>query len=466
MEVHYNLSIAISVHNRHESAKKSIKNWRKFLPKGSKLFIVDDGSDVPFKGADIRNERALGIAACKNQCLSLCEGSDYIILADDDVSPKVKDWHLPYIESGLNHLCFTFDHFSNGKVNGRKKIKTENGITYWHEPCGLILFFTKKCLNVVGGMDESYGAWGYEHLQLSRRIHNNGLTPYPYMDVENSLDLFHSEDYEQTIVRSVDPSVRNRLSVINKRKYLQDFNSKIFIPYKHKTGIILTSYLAGVIDPQRGEKWMFKEDDLLPLVKSVNEQSSKIVVITDSIQFRERNNLEIDNSNLSFDCDPGYKDLNPYFRRWFSYRLFLLENPCDNVWIVDATDVKMLKNPFQIIEPSILYCGWEREFIGCAWMQNNHKSNFIQNFIKSNIRTPLLNAGVVGGSYEVVMEFLNRLCDMYDILPDMHLNQTDMPLFNWVIYSHFLGRFKTGPTITTEFKKYDINNQTALFAHK
>lgn len=131
------ISIAISVHNRHETAKETVKQWKKFLPKGAKLFIVDDGSDVPFPDADYRNETAQGIASCKNRCLELCDGADYIFLADDDVYPKIKDWHLPYINSGLNHLCFTFDKFSNGKPNGRKKLGTENGITRWHEPCGL-----------------------------------------------------------------------------------------------------------------------------------------------------------------------------------------------------------------------------------------------------------------------------------------------------------------------------------------
>lgn len=460
------IAISITTHNRYDVFKTTYDNVKKLMPKNSTLFVVDDGSDIPVKEATFRFETAQGIAVAKNKCFELAEGYDYHFALDDDIYPTKKNWHLKYIETGLNHLCLSFDKFSNGRPNGRRVINKKDGIVYYHEPCGLMLFYTKKCFDTVGGMDPDFGKWSYEHVQHSMRIHNSGLTPYPFMDIENSLDYFYSYDWDQTTTRSVDAAIRAKLSRKNEIKYRSEIKSAKYIPYKQKTGIILTSYFTGVIDPQRGEKWQFKEDDLLPLVKSANEQSSKIVVITDIIQFRERNNLEIDNSNLSFDCDPGYKDLNPYFRRWFSYRLFLLENPCDNVWIVDATDVKMLKNPFQIIEPSILYCGWEREFIGCAWMQNNHKSNFIQNFIKSNIRTPLLNAGVVGGSYEVVIEFLNRLCDMYDILPDMELNKTDMPLFNWVIYSHFLGRFKTGPTITTEFKKYDLNNQTALFAHK
>lgn len=465
------ISIAISVHNRHETAKECVKQWRKYLPKNANLFIVDDGSDVPFPGADIRNEKAKGIAACKNQCLTLCDDADFIFLSDDDIWPKTKDWHLPYIESGLNHLCFTFDHFSNGNLNGRRKIKEENGISTWHEPCGLLLFFTKKCLEVVGGMDESYGAWGYEHLQLSRRIYNNGLIPQPYMDVASSLDLFHSLDYDQTIVRSVDPAIRNRLALVNKKKYLQDMPSKAYIPYKQQTGIILTSYFTGVTDPQRGEKWTADLNQIHALANSSKENNCRLHVLHDCFEKEHISGFNKVFPNVSFeDVKFQWKEItNPYFKRWFHYNSFVsnkLNRKGDNIFFVDCNDVEVLKNPFQIIKPGVLYCGWEKDFIGCQWMQNNHKSNFMQNFIKSNVKTPLLNAGVVGGRYDIVMEFLNRLCDMYEILPEKELDMCDMPLFNWTVYSHFLSRFITGPTITTEFKRFEKNNKLALFSHK
>lgn len=459
------ISIAISVHNRHETAKECIKQWRKYLPKNAKLFIVDDGSDIPFPGADIRNEKAKGIASCKNQCLALCDDADFIFLSDDDVWPKTKDWHLPYIESGLNHLCFTFDHFSNGNLNGRRKIKEENGISIWHEPCGLLLFFTKKCLEVVGGMDESYGAWGYEHLNLSRRIYNNGLTPQPYMDIAHSLDLFHSLDYDQTITRSVDPAIRNSLALVNKKKYLQDMASKVYIPYKQQTGVILTSYFTGVTDPQRGQKWEANLTVLNPLVNSAFNNNCDVHVIDDCFGCEDLEDyIPTTKGNVYF-AEPFESKMNPYFRRWFAYRDYLKNNPVENVFMTDCNDVEVLKNPFQIIRPGVLYCGWEKDFIGCQWMQNHHKSNFMQNFIKSNMKTPLLNAGVIGGRYDIVMEFLDRLCDMYEILPEKERDTTDMPLVNWTIYSHFLNRFETGLKITTEFKSFKAN-QISLFKHK
>lgn len=453
------IAISITTHNRYETFKKHYDNIKKFLPKGAKLVVIDDGSDIPVKEADFRFEKAQGIAAAKNKSLELMGDADYYFCFDDDVSPKVKNWHIPYIESGLNHLCFTFDHFSSGNLNGRRKIKTEKGISIWHEPCGLMLFFTRKCLDTVGGMDESYGAWGYEHLNLSRRIYNNGLTPHPYMDIENSLDIFNSDDYNQTVTRSVDPSVRNRLAIVNQRKYRQEMASKAYIPFKKATGIILTSYFTGVIDPQRGQKWEANIYDVKALSASCKENNCKITVINDCL----------DTNNLQYQGIRSYKrDMvkdNPYFERWFAYRDYLKSNPEDNVWLTDCNDVEVLKNPFQIIQPGKIYCGWEKDVIGCQWMQNHHKSNFSQNFIKSNIKTPLLNAGVIGGRYDIVMEFLDRLCDMYQILPEKEADKTDMTLFNWVLYSHFLGRVETGLKITTEFKSFKANN-ISLFKHK
>ena len=455
------IPISITTHNRYETFKKHYKEIKRFLPQNARLIVIDDGSDVPVKEADFRFDKAQGIAAAKNKAFELMGDADYYFCFDDDVSPKIKDWHLPYVESGLNHLCFTFDHFSNGNLNGRRKIKEENGISYWHEPCGLMLFFAKKCLEVVGGMDESYGAWGYEHLQLSRRIFNNGLTHYPYMDIVNSLNYFNSEDYYQTVTRSVDPSVRNRLAVINQRKYKQDMASKAYIPFKKATGIILTSYFTGVPDPQRGEKWEADINQLKPLIESAKANNCTVHVITDSNLYDEINFIGASSTENKVRIE------NPYFKRWFEYRHLLRENKgkFENVWLTDCNDVEVLKNPFQIIRPGVLYCGCEKDFIGCQWMQNNHKSNFMQNFIKSNVKTPLLNAGVVGGRYDVVIEFLDRLCDMCEILPEKEKDITDMPLFNWTIYSHFLNRFETGLKITTEFKSFKANAMS-LFKHK
>lgn len=457
----YKHGIAVTVHNRHETAKETIKNLKKFMPDDCKFVIVDDSSDVPFPGATFRFEKQAGIAKAKNMCFELLDDCEHLMLFDDDCYGKVKGWEKPYVESKYPHLMYIFSEFSNGRPNGNRKSHQIEDAEVYANPCGCFLYYHHSCLDAVGGMDEGYGIWGLDHPDHSTRIHNAGLTPFKFMDVKASDDLFFSYDKEQTIERSVSANVRAEHIRVNQRKYNQLGKSAHFIPYKQQTGIILTSYFTGVPDPQRGEKWEADINQLKPLIESAKANNCTVHVITDSNLYDEINFIGASSTENKVRIE------NPYFKRWFEYRHLLRENKgkFENVWLTDCNDVEVLKNPFQIIRPGVLYCGWEKDFIGCQWMQNNHKSNFMQNFIKSNAKTPLLNAGVVGGRYDIVMEFLDRLCDMYEILPDMDKELTDMSLYNWTIYSHFLNRFETGLKITTEFKSFKANT-TSLFKHK
>lgn len=456
------IAISITTHNRYDVFLETYKAVKKYLPKEAKIFVVDDGSEIPVKEADFRFETTQGIAAAKNKCFELAEGFDYHFAFDDDTYPKVKDWHLPYIESGLNHLCFSFDHFSNGKPNGRKIVGKTGNIVRYHEPCGCMNFYTKECFDKVGGMDVAFGAWSYEHVSHSMRIHNAGLTPYPFMDIENSLDLFTSLDYEQTVTRSVDALVRAKLANVNRVKYLKEIKSSAYIPYKEQKGVVLTTYLTGSVDPQRGEKWTADIEQCRVLAESVKRNGTELVLINDCFSKVDTDKIGISNVNRDYE----YITENPYFNRWFAYRQYLKDNKHDNVFLTDCNDVELLRHPFRNIQPGKLYVGWEKEVIGCQWMLNHHKSNFGQIFIKCNMKTPLLNAGVIGGRYEIVMEFLDRICDMIGILPDFELDSTDMMLFNWVLYSHFNGRFETGASVTTIFKAYDYSNKQAIWRHK
>lgn len=461
------VAISITTHNRYDVFLKTYKSIKKYLPKGARLVVIDDGSEIPVQEADFRFETAQGIAAAKNKSFELMGDADYYFCFDDDVQVIKKDWHLPYIESGINHLCFTFAKHADGTPNGRGFIKTENGISYYRSPCGCMLFFTRACLYKVGGMDEDYGRWSMEHCGLSMRIHNAGLTKYPFMDIANSLDYFSSEDYHKSCVRSVPTAERMALIRKNQMKYQREIKSSSYIPFKQQTGVVLTTYLTGCVDPQRGQKWEADIEQVRTLSESVKKHNTKLVVLNDCfgskeiISFNDSINYDI---NFQHAASTYYN--NPYFWRWLEYREYLKHNKADNVFLTDCNDVELLRHPFRTIQPGKLYVGWEKEFIGCQWMLNHHKSNFSQTFIRCNMKTPLLNAGVIGGRYDIVMEFLDRICDMIGILPELSLEDTDMSLFNWVLYSHFNGRFEAGPSVTTTFKAFDYKNKQAIWRHK
>lgn len=115
MEI-FKIGIGVTVHNRNEIAAKQIEKIKKYAPDGSVVYIVDDGSRVPFQGADFRFSTSQGIAKAKNKCIDFLYkmGCEYFFLFDDDTRPMGYLWERPYIESGENHLMYIFPRWGDG----------------------------------------------------------------------------------------------------------------------------------------------------------------------------------------------------------------------------------------------------------------------------------------------------------------------------------------------------------------
>lgn len=455
------ISIAITTHNRYEVFKETFKNLKKRLPKGAKLIVVDDGSDIPVKEATFRFDKPQGIAVAKNKCLELMGDADYYFLFDDDVYPKVEGWHLEYINTGLNHLCFSFDKFSNGKTNYRIKKAQTGNIIHWHEPCGLMLFFTRKCLDIVGGFDPAYGKWGYEHVSLSMRIHNAGLTPSPFMDVSKSLDLFYSYDWDQSAKRSVSNQERAKCISPNRAKYNAEIKSSHFIPYKPLNSCVITTYFTGVVDPQRGINWNKEAPDICDLEQSINACRSNLVVLIDF------DLIGYDHGRLKF-VKTGCV-INPYFQRWFSIHEYLIEHPeIEQVFCVDATDVEMQVNPFMEMHKGYLYVGDEAgNTINNVWLKRHHTHELYSKMFSVVGNAPLLNMGIVGGFRDDVLNFCRQMMHTYEARTENGSNQlTDMAAGNFVCYQVIgYDKIKHGPKINTRFKANERNNYS-YFKHK
>lgn len=191
--------------------------------------VVDDASDMKATESDIvfvrsyRFEENVGIATVKNKCLELLEDCDHIFVADDDFFPTSPDWWKPYVDSGLNHACYTF---------GRKVMQSNHRFTEYEKPCGCLMYFRKICLETVGGWDTDFKGYGYDHCNISDRIFNAGLTPARYIDVPNSRFYFKSLDENHEVASSVPNSVRLATIPLNRALYEQNYNSKEFKPYK------------------------------------------------------------------------------------------------------------------------------------------------------------------------------------------------------------------------------------------
>jgi len=448
------IAVSIITHNRYEIFKKSYTEIKKRLPKNALLIVIDDGSTIPVTEADFRFEKSQGIAAAKNKAFELSQGYDYHFAFDDDIFPLVDDWHLPYINSGENHLCFTFTKFSNGQPNGRKQIGEYKDLNVFYEPCGCMNFYTKACFDKVGGMDVGYGKWSYEHVSHSMRIHNAGLTPHPFMDVKNSLDLFYSYDWDQTTKRSVDVKLRNKLAWINKKKYFKEKNESNYISFMQKENILLTCYFTGVSDPQRGEAWKADISQVDELINSL--QGVKLVILHDCFDFDEYRGAKLVRVETS---------RNPYFQRWFSYMEFI--ESCDNldkVFCIDATDVQLQLYPFDDMEKSRIYVGDEESTIDNVWLKRHHNVSVFKDFYRVYRKRKLLNAGIVGGHKDIVIRFLKDLTSFYN-KHDGVLGDTDMAALNYILHTVYPNTVTHGTIVNTVFKAFE-QNEISWFRHK
>lgn len=439
------IGIGVTVHNRNEQAEETIAHIEKLAPKNSKIVIVDDASTIPFENADFRFNNNVGIAVAKNKCIELLynEGCTHFFLFDDDTYPIKQGWQEAYINTGINHLCMTFDKFKNGRASGRILLSKKHGLAEYKEPCGCMLYFTREVVDKVGGMDPEYGRWGYEHVGYSMRIYNNFLTPRPFMDIENSTEWIYSKDWAVEVDRSVPNAERIRLGAINKRKYESEIKSSHYIGLTPPKDVIITTLFHTLTDTQRGEVWDYKET--LKLMQPLNDSCAKhgieLVVLDDKVNITP-------------------KHQNPYFARWIAIREHLEQNHYGRVWCVDATDVEVLRNPFLSMENNCIYVGCEPSYTNTnVWLRKHHTSPLYYRIFTNKI--PIKNAGILGGSIRNVLHFIKELESMIHSVDKRSL--TDMALFNMICCK--IGNVKFGDQVNTEFKAFKDNGK-AWFKHK
>ena len=148
--------------------------------------------------------------------------------------PKIHGWEKPYIESGLNHMALTFEKNHKG-VHYSPSVRKEgewNGYPTYKAPNGCMLFLTKKAIDTAGGMRPEFGIWGFEHVEYSQRIHLLGLTPHPFIDVPNSLDLFHVCDYYQEVKSSIPIHVKRESGQYNLKVWEKLGGKAEFVEYR------------------------------------------------------------------------------------------------------------------------------------------------------------------------------------------------------------------------------------------
>lgn len=441
------IGIGVTTHNRNPLVADTVARIKALTP-NARVIVVDDASVTPVRidGVTVyRFKRNVGIARAKNKCLELLSDCDHVFLFDDDTYPIKEDWYEPYIASPEHHLMYLFEKWSSGRAVGDDAVLyTDNQHVAHCHSRGCMLYVDRLALATVGGMDTRYGKAMNEHLDWSMRMHNAGLTSFRYMDVVGSEQLIHSMDQHQ----EVRTSIENRMTHKDSNEHLlkEAETSTAYVPYGKD--VVIACYFAGVFDAQRNTKWTADESAVSKLRQSVEAQGIEFVLIHNCFDLPNR--VEVSTS--------------PYFERWLKEWQYLRDRrDIRNVFLVDATDVDMIKNPFEHIADNVLYIGDEPgDTINKPWMLARHREPTVNRFLRDNGNLPLLNCGVVGGNRKLIMEFCR---DMYKYHFECPQDQTEMGIFNVLTHSKYRELIEYGRHVTSLFKVYE-RHPNAWFRHK
>jgi hypothetical protein len=466
------IGIAITTHNRADVLSRAISQHKQFLPPGSLVVVIDDGStpaaSVPDGIRLIRHDKSQGIVVSKNRSLEalMDAGCEHLFLWDDDAWPIAAGWHLPYIESPEPHLAYQFlDLAGHNKLNDMAVLYRDDRHIAYTGQRGVMLYYHRSAVEKVGGFDPVYGRGMYEHPDLALRIHNAGLTTWAFADVVGSEKLIHSLDEHELVARSVprpdrEALVKRNVGIFNERR---DSGYTGFASYGRNPNVVLTTLLTSQPDPQRGVKMKAGPELLQAWADSIS--GALPIVLADELK-------ESPTGAGLGDVPP--LDMSPYFARWLHIYQHLRDHPEYRlVWCTDGTDVEMLREPWEEMEPGKIYVGSEHKTYADVWMKANHHGKAYSDFFEQHRDEPLLNAGLLGGSRADVMEFAHRIIRLHYRIESQRFwkmetapaTLVDMGAFG-IAAKSFGDRVATGPKVHTIFKTDGIGKEHAWWRHK
>ena len=242
--------------------------------------------------------------------------------------------------------------------------------------------------------------------------------------------------------------------------------------------IVLACHIAGVYDVNRSTTL---EHDHYALVQEWAESIAALGMqgVIFHNNFSEETCEKYSNENISFIKIEYDEKWNPNVFRYFIYRDFLLyfASTIKSVFVTDVSDVVVIQNPFtsKLFQENRnkLFCGDEPKVLNNDWMNNHstHLRNQISDYAeceKKFAESTLLNCGIIGGSLDVMKEFLNELCFIHE-----HFNVNnetsytgDMGAFNYIARTHFNNNLIHGAPVNTVFKEYESARGDCWFRHK
>lgn len=229
-----NIGIGILSYNRKNSLKRLIDSISATTDlRRTTVFISDDGStnddlknylDELSQNDNfviIRNETRIGIAGNTNRLLRCLSRFAFGLILNDDVEIVGGGWDTFYpeamLKSGMHHLLYRQQGVYGASLGDRTMINGVGMHVVNDKPHGAVLAFTNHMLDKCGYFDESYGLYGMEHVDWSRKAWEFGLQPEGFYDVDGSDRFFH--------LHSDTSAVENRQSLLQNAK--KKFESRI-----------------------------------------------------------------------------------------------------------------------------------------------------------------------------------------------------------------------------------------------
>lgn len=212
--------VAITTYDRPECFAKVYSELLKYVPKEDIIIVGDNNPD--YIDCDYSFPDRVGIPRSKNKCIELFmqTDSEYLFMLDDDTYPIHEEAFSRYIESNLNHACYTF----------YKNFRKHDGYRSFRLVNGCMMFFTRKCFETVGGMDTTFFS-AYEHVEYSRRIFNAGLTPDRFIDIYSEGLFYCKDEHPKHHKRSFNDIEKSKLLKDGKNHFHKTFNRKDYISY-------------------------------------------------------------------------------------------------------------------------------------------------------------------------------------------------------------------------------------------
>ena len=242
----------------------------------------------------------------------------------------------------------------------------------------------------------------------------------------------------------------------------QSENVKLKFP--QGSDVIFTSYFTSKENPQldaRGQRQIVPKNDLnyiAPWYVSVTHHKMKGVVFHDHLSADFIAQHETD--NLQFIAyHPDRYSLND--ERYLALDAVLKCNRLGKVMLTDACDLQIKKNPFDFfVDPNLLYFGTDVEKMprirDNPWCLEKSKEILLTpglGFSEDFLEFEIVNAGVFGGSYELVKAFNEGLVSLFHAINNDRNN--NMMVINYLLWKLKVPHFK-GPPLTSPFKKFDV----------